>query len=88
MTKKSKYQEDNNTVNYKWKYFIVLNWEDTLNNLVEDKIDAELIICCDVAVAKSFDSTDELLEWVNENTDLKADNGDFKIEGQYLPYEI
>ena len=54
----------------------------------EDKIDEELIICCDVAVAKSFDSTDELLEWVNENTDLKADNGDFKIEGQYLPYEI
>ena len=72
------FQEDNNTVNYKWKYFIVLNWEDTLNNLVEDKIDEELIICCDVAVAKSFDSTDELLEWVNENTDLKADNGDFK----------
>lgn len=71
---------------YKWKYFIVLNWEDTLNNLVEDKIGEELIICCDVAVAKSFDSTDELLEWVNKNTDLK--DGDFKIEGQYLPYEI
>ena len=73
---------------YKWKYFIVLNWEDTLNNLVEDKIGEELIICCHVAVAKSFDSTDELLEWVNENTDLKSENGDFKIEGQYLPVEI
>lgn len=32
--------------------------------------------------------TDELLRWVEENTDLKADNGDFKIEGQYLPVEI
>lgn len=73
---------------YKWKYFVVLNWEDTLNNLVEDKIGEELIICCDVAVAKFFDSTDELLEWVNENTDLKSENGDFKIEGQYLPVEI
>lgn len=59
-------------MNYKWKYFIVLNWEDTLNNLVEDKIDEELIICCDVTVAKSFDSTEELLKWVKNNTDLKA----------------
>lgn len=73
---------------YKWKYFIVLNWEDTLNNLVEDKIGKGLIICCDVAVAKSFDSTDELLEWVKNNTDLKSESGDFKIEGQYLPVEI
>ena len=69
----------------KWKYFIVLNLKDTLNNLVEDKIEDELLVCCDVQVAKSFDSTDELLLWVEENTDLKAENGDFKIEGQYLP---
>ena len=25
-------------MNYKWKYFIVLNWEDTLNNLVKEKV--------------------------------------------------
>ena len=73
---------------YKWKYFIVLNWDDTLNNLVEEKVDDELLVCCDVTVAKSFDSTEELLKWVKNNTDLKADNGDFKIEGQYLPVEI
>lgn len=35
-----------------------------------------------------FSSPDELLEWVNTNTDLKAENGDFKIEGQYLPYNL
>ena len=88
MTKKSKFQEDNNTVKCKWKYFIVLNWEDTLNNLVEEKIDDELLVCCDVTVEKSFDSTEELLKWVKNNTDLKAGNGDFKIEGQYLPVEV
>ena len=81
-------KEERESMMCKWKYFIVLNWEDTLNNLVGDKIDEELLVCCDVAVAKSFDSTDELLRWVEENTDLKADNGDFKIEGQYLPVEI
>ena len=70
----------------KWKYFIVLNNES--NDLVEEKIDDELLVCCDVTVAKSFDSTEELLKWVKNNTDLKADNGDFKIEGQYLPVEI
>lgn len=77
-----------NIMKYKWKYFIVLNWDDTLNNLVEEKVNDELFVCCDVAVAKSFDSTEELLKWVKENTDLKIDNGDFKIEGQYLPVEI
>lgn len=70
----------------KWKYFIVLNNES--NDLVEEKVDDELLVCCDVTVAKSFNSTEELLKWVKNNTDLKADNGDFKIEGQYLPVEI
>ena len=42
---------------YEWKYFILLNNEDILHNLVEEKIDDELLICCDVAVAKSFSST-------------------------------
>ena len=73
---------------YKWKYFFVLNLYDTLNNLGEDIVDDELIICCDVTVAKSFDSTEELLKWVKNNTDLKSENGDFKIEGQYLQVEI
>ena len=73
---------------YEWKYFIVPNNEDTLHNLVEGKIDDELLICCDVAVAKSFSSPNELLEWVKENTDLKAEDGDFKIEGQYLPCSL
>lgn len=65
----------------KWKYFIVLNNDDRLHNLIGEKSDDELLICCDVAVAKSFSSPDELLEWVKVNTDLKADEGDFKIEG-------
>ena len=54
----------------KWKYFIVLNNDDRLHNLVEEKF------------------CDELLEWVKVNTDLKAEDGDFKIEGQYLPCSV
>ena len=71
---------------YEWKYFIVLNNEDILHNLVEEKIDDELLICCDVAVAKSFSSSNELLQWVKENTSLKVENGDFHMEVHYLPY--
>lgn len=37
---------------YKWKYFIVLNNGDRLHNLVEEKNGDELLICCDIAVAK------------------------------------
>ena len=73
---------------YQWKYFIVLNNEGSLHNLVEEKIGDELLMCCDVAVAKSFSSPNELLEWVKENTDLNEKEGDFKIEGQYLPYNL
>ena len=47
-----------------------------------------LLISFNVLFAKSFDSTEELLKWVKNNTDLKSENGDFKIEGQYLPVEI
>ena len=40
---------------YKWKYFISLNQDDRLNNLVEEYFsDDGLLICCDPAVAKKF----------------------------------
>ena len=40
------------------------------------------------SVAINFSSPDELIEWVIENTNLNMENGDFHIEGHYLPDEI
>ena len=45
-------------------------------------------MCNDVAVAKCFNSTEELLDWVKNNTTLKPNMGDFNIEGQYLPCNL
>lgn len=71
-----------------WIYFIVLNGNDSINNIVEDKeIPGDgLPVCCDFSVAKSFCSPNKLLQWVEENTSLKAENGDFHMEAHYLPY--
>lgn len=74
--------------NYKWKYFIVLNdLKYGLNNIVEAapcKNDG-LPICQDFSVAINFDSPEELNEWVEYETDLNMENGDYHIEGHYLP---
>ena len=71
-----------------WMYFIVLNIDDNINNIVEDKEISEdgLPVCCDFSIAKSFRSSNELLQWVKENTSLKVENGDFHMEVHYLPY--
>lgn len=73
-----------------WKYFIVLLSKDCYGDFVEDREDDDgfLPVCVDPAVAKSFSSPDELLKWVRDNTSLKMENADFKIEGQYLPCNI
>lgn len=73
-----------------WKYFIVILSKDCYDSFVEDIEDEDgfLPVCVDPAVAKAFPSTDELLKWVEENTSLKAENADFKIEGQYLPCDL
>lgn len=73
-----------------WRYFVVLNNEDQINNIVEgaESPGDGIPVCCDFSVAISFSSPNELLEWVKENTDLKAEDGDFKIEGQYLPCSV
>ena len=75
-------------MNCKWKYFIVLNSNDFPHNIVEYKEspDGELPLCCDFSIAKSFRSSNELLQWVKENTSLKVENGDFHMEVHYLPY--
>ena len=74
---------------WKWKYFIVLCTDDCYGDFVESAEEGEgLLVCNDVAVAISFSSTDELIKWVNENTSLKVENGDYKMEGQYLPCEL
>lgn len=71
-----------------WRYFIVLNGNDSINNIVEDKESHGdgIPVCCDFSVAISFASSNELLQWVEENTSLKVENGDFHMEVYYLPY--
>lgn len=72
-----------------WKYFISLNDNECYHWLVEDlDDDGGILICNDVAVAKCFKSTEELLDWVKTNTSLNSKMGDFNIEGQYLPCNL
>lgn len=72
-----------------WKYFIIVNDPSCYHYFVEDvEDDRGVLICNDVAVAKSFKSPDDLLKWVEENTDLSVENADFNIEGQYLPIDF
>lgn len=77
-----------NMGNCKWKYFIVLNdLKYGLNNIVEAAPceNDGLPICQDFSVAINFDSPEELNEWVEDETDLNVENGDYHIEGHYLP---
>lgn len=69
-----------------WCYFIVLNSDNQTHNIVESKESPGdgLPVCCDLSVAISFSSPKELLQWVEENTSLNADNGDFHIEAHYM----
>ena len=71
-----------------WMYFIFLNIYYNINNIVENKETPEdgLPVCCDFSIAKSFRSSNELLQWVKENTSLKVENRDFHMEVHYLPY--
>lgn len=73
-------------MNCKWKYFIVLNSNNFPHNIVEYKEspDGELPLCCDFSVAINFDSPEKLNEWVNKNTHLSLEGGDYHIEGHYL----
>lgn len=72
-----------------WKYFISLNDKECYHWLVEGLDDnGGILICNDVAVALCFKSTEELLDWVKINSTLKAEMGDFYIEGQYLPCNL
>lgn len=81
-------KKDFDMIRCKWKYFIVLNdLKYGLNNIVEAapcKNDG-LPICQDFSVAINFDSPEELNEWVEDETDLNVENGDYHIEGHYLP---
>ena len=63
----------------KFRYYIQLEdgWyiqgqEDELYEIPE---------CCDITVAEYFNTTEELVKWVKENTTLKV--GDYMIYGVY-----
>lgn len=73
-----------------WKYFIVLNDKERFGSIVEDvEIPGDgLPICVDLAVAINFLSPEELVQWVKENTSLVLENGDYHIEGHYLPVNL
>lgn len=70
----------------KWKYFIILNENDFPCNIVESKetCDGKLPLCCDFSIAINFDSPEKLQKWVEKNTSLCLENGDYHIEGHYL----
>lgn len=74
-----------------WKYFIVLN--DTkygTNNIVEnqDWAGEGLPLCQDFTVAINFDSPEKLIRWVKESTNLSIEEGEFHIEGHFLPVNV
>ena len=74
-----------------WRYFIVLNeTKYGMSNIVENKdySGEGLPLCQDFSVAINFSSPDKLIEWVIKNTNLNMGNGDYHIEGHYLPDEI
>ena len=70
-----------------WRYFIVLN--NDKEDIVEGKEvpDDGIPVCNDFMVAKYFLSPEELVKWVKENTSLILDEGDYHIEGHYLPFD-
>lgn len=72
-----------------WKYYIVVN--NATNDLVEGEETTDgLPLCSDYAVAKWFDSPEELNKWVAENTTLSLENADYHIEGHYetIKYQL
>lgn len=75
--------------NYKYlEATIVLCTNGYCGTFVEASDNYGLLVCCDVTVAKLFLTTESLIKWVEDHTNLKVENGDFKIEGQYLPGNI
>lgn len=71
-----------------WRFFIVLN--NDKEDIVEGKeVPSDGIpVCNDFTVAKYFLSPEELVEWVKENTSLILEEGDYHIEGHYLPCNV
>lgn len=70
-----------------WKYYIVLFTKNCYGTLVESKeIKGDGIpVCSDYNVAKTFDTPDELNQWVKENTSLKLKECEYGIHGIYYP---
>ena len=70
---------------YNWRYFIVLNNKNDLNNIVESSETPNgLPLCQDFSVAINFKTPEELNKWVSENTSLSVENEDYHIERYYL----
>ncbi len=68
-----------------WKYFIELFLKNCYGEYVEEAETTDgLPVCHDLSVAKSFDNTDELNTWVEHNTSLSAEKGDYGIKGLYF----
>ena len=69
-----------------WKYFIILNDKDRFGSIVESaEVPGDGIpLCVDFNIAISFNTPEELNDWVKNNTSLSLDNGDYHIEGHYL----
>lgn len=71
-----------------WRYFIVLN--NDKEDIVESReVPSDGIpVCNDFTVAKYFLSPEELVKWTKENTSLVLEEGEYHIEGHYLPCDV
>lgn len=72
----------------KWRYFVVIN--NDKEDIVEGKeVPGDGIpVCNDFTVAKYFLSPEELVKWVKKNTSLILEEGEYHIEGHYLPCDV
>jgi hypothetical protein len=70
-----------------WKYYIELFTDNCYGDFVENtEIEGNgLPVCSDLSVAKSFNTPDELNQWVKKNTSLNIENCDYGIKGIYYP---
>lgn len=70
-----------------WKYYIEILTGSCTGDYVEGKeVPGDGIpVCADLAVAKWFDSPDELNKWAKENTSLNLEEGEYAIYGVYYP---
>lgn len=65
-----------------WRYFIELLGKNEGDYVEAEQINGGLPLCADLNVAKDFETPQELLEWVDENTTLTKE--EYSIRGYFF----